>query len=58
MMSVSYCWGYARNGQREEMWHVVKDGVHHAACITFDLAWFRREGSINDLKRMAIGTVS
>jgi hypothetical protein len=40
------------------MWHVVKDGVHHAACITFDLAWFRREGSINDLKRMAIGTVS
>lgn len=50
----SYSHGYTKNGQRTEWWHVIKDGIDHFVKISFDAGWFSREGSINDLKQMAI----
>jgi hypothetical protein len=54
-MSIAYfSYGYNRNGNRIEWWHVINDGVDQFVRITFDLVWFKKEGSINDIKQMAI----
>ena len=42
------------NGKKTERWEVSKNGKTSFVDITYDLDWFKKEGSINDLKKMAI----
>lgn len=43
-----------KDGKQTEVWSVWIEGVLRIVWITYDLAWWRREGSINDLKAMAM----
>ena len=47
---VSYSFGYNRNEDRIEWWWANNKFVQ----IIYDRLWFSREGSINDLKLMAV----
>lgn len=57
MNRATYSHGHTKNGQTTEWWSVLKAGTWSFVKITFDAAWFSREGSINDLKRMAFDAV-
>ena len=56
MAKTIYSHGRTKNGRTVEWWHVLKDGTWNCVEITFDATWFSQEGSIEDLKRLAVAT--
>lgn len=54
-LSVRFDYGQTRNGRRFETWAVMRGDQHlPPVTIDYDLKWWRREGSIADLKAMAL----
>ena len=55
MKRAYFSFGHSRNGRRTEWWTVSTGSTFKSISIQYDEEWFHREGSINDLKAMAIG---
>ena len=53
-MRASYSYGYSRNNRRIERWSIFTNPGFQFVQIDFDPDWFKAEGSINDLKTMAV----
>ena len=53
MDTTIFAHGNTHNNQTTEWWHIFKNGAWKFVEISYDAAWFSREGTIADLKRMA-----
>lgn len=52
-MTAHFSFSYEIAGRRFEWWTVIGTAIK-AVRIDYDPAWFSREGSISDLKAMAL----